>query len=59
MVDGTAGTAGAEDTGLTGEELGVTTLVETGTDEVDMTVLLAGQLVTSGPQLVTVYSWVE
>ena len=62
MVDGTAGTAGtagADDTGLTGEDEGVTTLIDTGTEEVETTVLLAGQLVTSGPQLVTVNSWVE
>ena len=34
------------------------TLVETATAELEMTVLLAGQFVTSGPQLVTVISWV-
>ena len=34
------------------------TLVETATAELETTVLLAGQFVTSGPQLVTVTSWV-
>ncbi len=38
---------------------GVRTLVDTATDVVEMTVLRAGQLVISGPQLVTVTSCVE
>ncbi len=50
-----AGTSGAVYAGAEG----VRTLVDTATDVVEMTVLRAGQLVTSGPQLVTVTSCVE
>ena len=38
------------------EDEGVMTVVETATAELEMMVLLAGQFVTSGPQLVTVIS---
>jgi hypothetical protein len=59
------GTTGADDTGETSDEegaeydAGVMTLVEIATEDLEMTVELAGQFVTSGPQLVTVYSAVE
>jgi len=57
IVEGATGTAGADGViGLMGEDDGVITLVDTATEEVEMTVLLAGQLVTPAPQLVTVYS---
>jgi len=55
LVPKEAGTSGAV---YAGPE-GVRTLVDTATDVVEMMVLRAGQLVISGPQLVTVTSWVE